>query len=273
MSTDLAAVTIDGVQLEYRWAGPPAAHGRPPVVMLHEGLGSVSTWRDFPDALADRLGLPVLVYSRQGHGGSDPCPGARAPTYMRHEGEVVLPRLLGALGVERPLLFGHSDGGSIALIHASAYPDAVSGLILEAPHVFVEELTVRSIGAIGAAYGSGDQRARLGRHHRDPDHTFWGWNAIWLDPRFRDWNIEAGLDRIEAPALLLQGEDDEYGTAAQLDAIAARTPATEVVLLEACGHAPHRDRREAVLDHTAAFVAGLGSSGSRPGPEEVGDPR
>jgi len=192
---------------------------------------------------------------------------------MHCEGELVLPQLLSALDIERPLLFGHSDGGSIALIYASAYPDAVSGLILEAPHVFVEDLTVRSIAAIGAAYGSGDLRARLGRHHRDPDHTFWGWNAIWLDPRFRDWNIEARLERIEAPALLLQGEEDEYGTAAQLDAIAARTPATHIALLEACGHAPHRDRREAVLEHTGAFVAALGSAGGNRASEEAGAPR
>ncbi|HEY1927930.1 MAG TPA: alpha/beta hydrolase [Caulobacteraceae bacterium] len=256
--TPLASMLkLDGVQIEYRWFGPPVSPARPPVVMLHEGLGSVSTWRDFPDVLAERLVAPVLAYSRRGHGQSDFCPGAREPSYMHHEGEVVLPQLLRALGVERPLLFGHSDGASIALIDASAYPDTVRGLILEAPHVFVEDLTVKSIAAIGAAYASGDLGRRLARHHRDPDHTFWGWNHIWLDPRFRDWNLEARLDRIEAPILLIQGEDDEYGTKAQLEAIVARTSRTDVLLLEACGHAPHRDRREAVLDSSVQFVAEL----------------
>jgi pimeloyl-ACP methyl ester carboxylesterase len=257
MSPDASMLKLDGVQIEYRWFGPPASPAGPSVVLLHEGLGSVSTWRDFPDALAERLGAPVLVYSRQGHGWSDPCSGPRDASYMHHEGEVVLPELLKALHVDHPLLFGHSDGASIALIYASAYPDAVRGLILEAPHVFVENLTVKSIADIGAAYASGDLGRRLARHHRDPDHTFWGWNHIWLDQRFRDWNLEARLDRIVAPILVIQGEDDEYGTKAQLEAIVARTARTDVLLLEACGHAPHRDRREAVLDSSAQFIAEL----------------
>ncbi|HSZ51623.1 MAG TPA: alpha/beta hydrolase [Caulobacteraceae bacterium] len=265
MSPVASMLTLDGAQIEYRWFGPPASPARSPVVMLHEGLGSVSTWRDFPDALAERLGAPVLAYSRRGHGWSDFCSEPREPSYMHHEGEVVLPQLLEALGVKRPLLFGHSDGASIALIYASAYPDAVRGLILEAPHVFVENLTVKSIADIGAAYASGDLGRRLARHHQDPDHTFWCWNHIWLDRRFRDWNLEARLDRIVSPILLIQGEDDEYGTKAQLEAIVARTPRTDVLLLEACGHAPHRDRREAVLDSSAQFVAELDAAVARVG--------
>lgn len=254
-----AAITVQGVALECRWVRR-SEEERPAIVMLHEGLGSVSLWRDFPDRLAERTGLDVFVYSRQGYGASDPIPGPREPDYMHREAEVVLPAVLDAAGIDRPILFGHSDGGSIALLFAAAYPGAARALVLEAPHVFVEPLTLASIAEGKTAYETTDLPSRLGRHHADVEHSFWRWNDIWLDPRFVHWNIEDRLPRIDCPILLIQGLDDPYGTRAQLDAIAAGTGRAEIVLLEACGHSPHKDQMQATLDHTARFLAGLGQA-------------
>jgi pimeloyl-ACP methyl ester carboxylesterase len=225
-----------------------------PLVLLHEGLGSVGMWRDFPLALAERTGRTVIVYSRYGYGESDVLQEPREPDYMHHEARVVLPAFLETLGIERPVLFGHSDGASIALLCAAAFPDRVHALVLEAPHVFVEDLTVASIAAAKDLYATTDLGARLARYHRDADATFRGWNDIWLDPRFRSWDITGELARIGAPVLLLQGVEDEYGTPAQLDAIAERVPDVEIALLDGCRHSPHRDRPEAVLDLCARFL-------------------
>jgi pimeloyl-ACP methyl ester carboxylesterase len=245
-------LVVDGKRLEtVRWDGDPA---RPAIVMLHEGLGSVSLWRDFPQRLCERTGCTVAAYSRYGYGRSDVLREKREPEYMHHEGEVVLPELLAKLGIEQPILFGHSDGASIALIHAGAHADAVRALVLEAPHVFVEDISVRSIAEAKTAYASTDLPAKLARHHADADATFYGWNDIWLDPRFRPWNIEPYLRSVRCPVLLIQGDADEYGTAAQLDAIAARVLGTEILLVPRAGHSPHRDAPEAVLDRVAAFV-------------------
>jgi pimeloyl-ACP methyl ester carboxylesterase len=245
-------VVVDGRRLEVvRWDGDPA---RPAIVMLHEGLGSVSLWRDLPQRLRDRTNCTVVAYSRYGYGRSDVLREKREPDYMHHEGEVVLPALLAQLGLERPILFGHSDGASIALICAGAHPEAVRALVLEAPHVFVEEISVRSIAAAKDAYRTTDLPAKLARHHADADATFYGWNDIWLDPRFRAWNIEAYAGRVRCPVLLIQGDADEYGTTAQLDAIAARVPDSETLLVPDAGHSPHRDAPEAVLARVAAFV-------------------
>ena len=243
-------LTVDGVQLEYRWSGQDG--NGPVIVLLHEGLGSVAMWKEFPDRLAEATGARVFVYSRQGYGQSDPIAAPREPDYMHHEAEVVLPAVLAAAGIERPILFGHSDGGSIALIHAARRP--VIGLVLEAPHVFVEALTVDSIAQAKAVFEATDLGVKLGRYHRDAAGAFWGWNDIWLDPRFLAWNIKDRLTAIACPILLLQGVDDEYGTRAQLDAIAAQTSGAEIVLLDRCGHSPHRDQQGEVLNRTAAFV-------------------
>ncbi len=251
-----AFIEIDGHRLETAWI-PPARPGRRTIVMLHEGLGSVALWKDFPAALAARTGSGVLSYSRYGHGTSSLLEEKRPVDYMHREGEVVLPAVLAHFGIARPILFGHSDGGSIALIHAGHRPDAVAGLILEAPHVFVEDLTVASIAGVRDVYRTTDLSAKLGRYHQDVDRTFWGWNDIWLDPRFKLWNIEGHLPAIRCPILAIQGEDDEYGTRAQLDAIQAATPATEVVLLPRCGHSPHRDQSTAVLGRAADFIEEL----------------
>ncbi len=258
-------VVVDGNRLEtVRYGGDPA---RPAIVMLHEGLGSISQWRDFPERLGERTRCSVVAYSRYGHGSSDVLREKREPEYMHHEGEVVLPALLAQLGVERPVLFGHSDGASIALIYAGAQPGAARALILEAPHVFVEELSVRSIAEAKIAYATSDLPAKLARHHADADATFRGWNDIWLDPRFRAWNVEAYADRVRVPVLLIQGDADEYGTTAQLDAIAARVAASEVLMVPRAGHSPHRDAPELVLARIASFVESVvAGGGSRPRP-------
>jgi pimeloyl-ACP methyl ester carboxylesterase len=248
-------VVAGGKRLEtIRYDGDSA---RPAIVMLHEGLGSISLWRDLPRRLCERTRCTVVAYSRYGYGRSAVLRERREPDYMHHEGEIVLPELLALLGIERPILFGHSDGASIALIHAGAHPGAVRALVLEAPHVFVEEVSVRSIAEAKSTYATSDLPAKLGRHHADPDATFAGWNDVWLDPRFRDWNIEAYAERVRVPVLLIQGDADEYGTRAQLDAIAARVPGAETLMIPAAGHAAHRDAPEIVLDRVAAFVGGL----------------
>ncbi len=245
-------VVVDGKRLEVlRYDGDPA---RPAIVMLHEGLGSAGQWKEFPQQLAERTGCGVIVYSRYGYGRSDVLREKRAPDYMHHEGEVVLPALLAQLGIERPILFGHSDGASIALLYAGLHPNAVRALILEAPHVFVEDISVRSIAEAKTAYATTDLPAKLGRWHADSGATFFGWNDIWLDPRFRDWNIERCAERVRCPVLLIQGDADEYGTTAQLESIAARVPETETVLVAGAGHSPHRDAPALVLERTAAFV-------------------
>jgi len=246
-------VVVDGKRLETLWIEPSAA-AMGTIVMLHEGLGSIALWKDFPRRLATRTGHGVLVYSRYGHGNSDKLTEKRQVQFMHREGEVVLPELLGKLEIEQPILLGHSDGGSIALIFAGRYPNQARALILEAPHVFVEDLSVASISAAKAAYETTDFRGKLSRYHANVDETFWGWNDIWLDLRFRSWNIEPYLKSIQCPVLCIQGEQDEYGTPAQVDTIAAQVPTAEVVMLPDCAHSPHRDQRDLTLEAMAKFV-------------------
>ncbi len=225
--------------------------------MLHEGLGSIALWKDFPELLAARTGCKVLLYSRYGHGNSDKLLEKRPVTFMHHEGEVVLPELLEKLGIARPILLGHSDGGSIAIVFAGKHPEAASALILEAPHVFVEDLSVTSITQAKVNYQTTDLPRKLSRHHAHVDATFWGWNDIWLDPDFRSWNIEEYLAAIRCPVLCLQGDEDEYGTIAQVEAIQAQVPHTEIVMLPECKHSPHRDQTEQTLARMAEFVTRL----------------
>ena len=242
--------------LEYRrvlpaCGDPPSAPG---IVLLHEGLGSMSSWRDFPEALAQATGRCVVAYSRQGYGGSDPVAAPRGVDFMHAEAREVLPDLLQALDVARPVLVGHSDGASIALIHAAS-GHAVSGLVLIAPHVFVEARTVEGITAARAAFRTGDLRGRLARYHAHPERTFERWCDIWLDPEFRSWNIEACAAQIEMPMLVIQNEDDPYGTLVQVESIAARARGPlRTRMTPGRGHAPHVQHREQVLDDIARFV-------------------
>lgn len=252
-----APVSIAGRHIDAAYA-PPAQAGMPVLVFLHEGLGSLGLWKDVPDALARATGCGTLVYSRYGNGFSEVLEGERSVSYMHDEARI-LPELFDAFGIRDAVLVGQSDGASIALIYAGENGDRVRGVVAEAPHVFVEELSVRSIAAAKTSYETTELRERLARHHADADRTFYGWNDIWLHPDFRAWNIEDAVAQIRAPLLLVQGEDDEYGTPAQLDAIRARASHARVdaLLLAGCGHAPHRDRREIVLAAIAGFVRGL----------------
>ena len=252
----MGEAVIDGHRLETAWIAPKRT-GAPSVVMLHEGLGSVALWKDFPAQLAAATGSGVLVYSRYGYGASERLQEKREPDYMHHEGRVVLPALLAHFGIARPILFGHSDGASIALVYAGTFPEGPCGLVLAAPHVFVEDISIRSIAAAKHLYETTDLRGRLALYHADPDASFWGWNDIWLDPRFRAWNIEPYLAAIRCPILLIQGENDEYGTRAQLDSIAAQVAATEVLLLPNCRHSPHRDQPAATLARVRDWILAL----------------
>lgn len=249
-------VTCAGHALEYEWLGTAEA-GRPTLVFLHEGLGSIRQWRDFPQRLAQATGCRALVYSRYGYGQSDVLREDRAGVdFMHREALESLPALLEALALERPILVGHSDGASIALIHAGA-GHAVHALALMAPHVFVEPICVESIRKAAQAFDGTDLAQKLGKYHRDPAKTFHLWADAWLDPAFLDWNIEEYLPRIDRPLMAIQGEDDEYGTMEQLERLrrGLRGPC-ELVKLPGCGHSPFRDQPEATLAALTRFIGG-----------------
>ena len=247
------------VRIETQWVGKqdPAA---PLLVFLHEGLGSVDMWRDFPAVLCESVGARGLVYSRPGYGRSSPRPPDEKwrPDFMHRQAREVLPALLSALGIDPQRdalwLFGHSDGGSIALLYAAAFPQSLQGAIVLAPHILVEDVSVRSIEQAREAYRTTDLRQRLARYHDDVDSAFHGWNDIWLDPAFRDWSIEAEIAAIRCPLLAVQGADDEYGTLEQVRGIARRVPGTQLLELPACGHSPHRDQPQALTQAVAAFL-------------------
>jgi pimeloyl-ACP methyl ester carboxylesterase len=246
-------------RLEYVWLGPKPKDA-PTLIFLHEGLGSVSTWRDFPELAAAAVGFGALVYSRAGYGSSETTTLPRKIDFMHEEALDVLPEVLDRAGVREAVLVGHSDGGSIGLIYAgSGRALPLRGLVLLAPHVFVEDLTVRSIAAAGVAYRQGALREKLARHHGDNvDVAFWGWNRIWLDPAFLTWNIEEYLPRIDVPALVIQGRQDEYGTLAQTERIARGSGGpVATVILDGCGHAPQREARDATLGALVTFVRDL----------------
>jgi pimeloyl-ACP methyl ester carboxylesterase len=254
----LKLVTVGATRLEY--VRLPSAHpreGAPAIVFLHEGLGSVAMWRDFPQRVADATGCEAMVYSRAGYGRSDPAPLPRSVRYMHDEGLTVLPALLAALELERPILFGHSDGGSIALLCAGGTDTPLAGVIAMAPHVMVEEISVTSIAQAEVAWQTTDLRVRLGKHHADVEAAFRGWNDIWLHPEFRDWNIEQYLPRIRCPVLAIQGEDDEYGSMVQIERIAAQAEDVELAKLADCRHSPHKDQPAAVIEAVTGFVARL----------------
>jgi pimeloyl-ACP methyl ester carboxylesterase len=248
----VAFANISGVRLEYRLLdGDPS---RPTLVFLHEGLGSVELWKDFPNHVAEATKSPVLVYSRRGHGRSDPLDSPRSPRFLQDEAVVTLPRLLDQLDIESPILIGHSDGASIALIYAGEFPD-VRGLVAMAPHVFVEPEAQSAAEALEESFLTGDMAEKMSRYHRDPAATFYGWFDIWRSPGFRAWNIEGVLADISCPVLVIQGADDEYGTIAQVEAVEAGVPGkVERLWLEDCGHSPHRDQPDEVGAAIVDFV-------------------
>lgn len=251
----MAFITVNGHRLEYQWhgRGPEEA---PTLVFLHEGLGCTAMWRDIPERVAEMTSCGALVYSRFGYGLSDPLEGARPLDYMEREAIGDLPALMNGLAVRHAILVGHSDGGSIALIHAGAGENNVLALVLEAPHVFVEDVSVAGIETAKTRFLAGDLRDRLARYHgAGTDRMFWGWNDAWLHPGFRDWNIESYLSEVRCPTLLIQGEQDQYGTRAQLEAIErqVRWP-VETHLLPDCGHTPHYEQRDTTLTLMADFV-------------------
>jgi pimeloyl-ACP methyl ester carboxylesterase len=227
----------------------------PALVLLHEGLGSVGLWRGLPARLHDATGRRLIAFSRFGHGHSAPPPRPRTPAFFHEEALEVLPALLEDRGVEAPVLVGHSDGGSIAIIHAAHRP--VTALALLAPHVFVEEVTVREIAQTRQQYLAGGLRNRMARHHDNPDAAFWGWCDVWLDPEFRSWSLEREAARVHAPTLLIQGADDPYGSLEQIDRIEAgvRGPVERLVL--AGGHSPHLEHEREVVDAIAGFLSRL----------------
>jgi pimeloyl-ACP methyl ester carboxylesterase len=267
----ISAQTIDlhGIRLETQTIQPDTSQEGPTLVFLHEGLGSVALWRDWPAQLCARLGCTGLVYSRQGYGQSDATPDVRGPSrtengqrhgrllpdYMHREALEVLPALLRTLDIAHPVLVGHSDGGTIALIHASQHP--VAGCIVMAPHVMVEDISVQAITAAREAYEHGPLRQRLAPFHADVDCAFWQWNEVWLSQAFLAFDIRPELHSITAPLLAIQGEDDPYGTMAQIDDIARHVPSTHLLKLPGCGHSPHRDQPEALAQAVQTFIKAL----------------
>jgi pimeloyl-ACP methyl ester carboxylesterase len=247
------------VRIEHQWIQRDKK-AAPLMVFLHEGLGSLAMWRDFPQQLCEALGCRGLVYSRPAYGRSTPRAADETwgPDFMHQQAHEVLPALLQALDIDttrdKPWLFGHSDGGSIALLFVARFVDRVAGAIVLAPHIRVEELSVASIAKTRVAYEQTDLRMRLGKYHDDPDSAFWGWNQVWLLPAFKDWSIAAEIAPITCPLLAVQGVDDEYGTLDQIRGIERAVPHTQLLELPRCGHSPHRDQAAAVMQAAATFL-------------------
>src|SRR6185295_828559 len=253
-----------GHRLEYALLEPQDAQAvdRPTLVFLHEGLGSVALWKDFPAEVVAATGCPALVYSRYGYGKSETLTAPRSVDYMHREALDVLPEVLDHFGVRSPILIGHSDGASIALVHAGSGRRLVKGVVAMAPHVFVEDITVKSIAEAKTAFQHTDLPQKLSRYHDTVVSAFGGWNDIWLHPDFRRWNIEDYLPGIVVPVLLMQGAEDQYGTVAQIAAIARQVSGPiETIMLPGCGHSPHQSpQKTAVIVAIARFVAKLRES-------------
>jgi pimeloyl-ACP methyl ester carboxylesterase len=230
----------------------PGDRDEPPLVLLHEGLGSVSAWHGFPEALHAATSRRVIAFSRFGHGSSDPPPAPRTPAFFHEEARSVLPVVLRRVGAADSILVGHSDGASIALIHAGTHP--VRGLVLIAPHVVVEEVTIAAIRETSARFETGDLRERLARHHDDPEVAFRNWCDVWLDPAFRDWTLEPDAERVDCPVLLVQGAHDPYGSIDQLDRIAARVRGPVRRVIVPGGHAVHRESSEPLVREVKRFL-------------------
>ncbi|RZI44292.1 alpha/beta hydrolase [Herbaspirillum sp. HC18] len=241
--------------LEYRWIGTQHST-HPVIVFLHEGLGSISMWRDFPERFCTEHGFRGLVFSRYGYGRSTPRPcEERLPiSYLHEQAHEALPEFLRALGIERPWLFGHSDGGSIALLYAARFPENVSGIVVMAPHIFIEDISIAGIHSARDTFLQTDFKDRLARHHHDAESVFRGWNDAWLNPAFRAWNIESEVAQITCPVLAIQGDGDEYGTLEQIYGIERLVPRARALALAQCGHSPHRDQPDAVSRAAGEFI-------------------
>ncbi len=252
---DSGIIDIGAQRLEYRFTGPQPDKAST-LVLLHEGLGCVGLWGDFPDKLSAATGAGVFAYSRAGYGKSSPVLLPRPLSYMHDEARETLPRLLDAIGFQRGLLIGHSDGASIAAIYAGSHQDhRVGGLVLIAPHFFTEDSGIAAIVEAKKAYDTGDLRARLSRWHADVDNAFKGWNGAWLDPEFRKWDITEFLAFIRVPVLIVQGEDDQYGTVRQIEVAQEECYCpVEVTLLPGARHSPQREAPEATLKTISEFV-------------------
>jgi pimeloyl-ACP methyl ester carboxylesterase len=252
-------VTIEGRRLEVL-SHPPAAPGAPWLVFLHEGLGAARQWRDFPSRLAAGAAAGTLVYSRWGYGGSEGRPRPWPIAFLEDEAAIVLPAILAEFGIERPVLFGHSDGGTIALMYAAAFPGAARGVIAEAAHVMLEEVGLTGIARVRQRYLDGELRAGLNAQHgAHTDDTVLGWTEVWLRPEWRGWDIRERLRTIRCPVLVVQGRDDEFGTLDQVDEILTGVggPA-ESLVLDGCRHVPHREKAAEVIEACAAFIRRLG---------------
>ena len=260
----MAFVDVDGERLEYLLIAAQRKD-RPTLVFLHEGLGSVALWRDFPARVAQATACRTLLWSRFGHGHSASSSVPRRPEYLHQEALQRLPALLAALAIERPLLIGHSDGASIAAVYSGSFDDArLAGAVLIAPHFFTEPEGLSSIAAAGEAYENSDLRQKLGKYHRDPDNAFYGWNGAWLDPDFKHWNIAGTIDGFNVPVLAIQGEADRYGTLAQVYEIERRSPSPVTLeILPGCGHSPHLEKPEATLAAIARFADSVLTTGAR----------
>lgn len=254
----LHRIDIDGHALECQFIRTDN-HAAPTLVFLHEGLGSLALWKDFPAQMASAAKCHALVYSRYGYGNSAPLTESRTIGFMHHEALQVLPELLKRLEIDNPILFGHSDGASIALIYAASTQLPLPGMILLAPHVMIEDMCITSIEGAKQVYETTEMREKLRRYHADPDGAFWGWCNIWLDPGFRAWNIEAEVSKVICPLLVIQGFDDQYGTMEQIDRIARLTGDTTLLKLHNCGHSPHRDQPQAVIDAAVKFLGRIQS--------------
>ena len=248
-------VTIADGRIEYSFyeVKRPAA---PTIVMLHEGLGALSLWLDLPRKLSNLVNCSVFVYSRHGYGQSDFINSKFNAKYMHKEALNILPKILNHFDISNPILYGHSDGASIALIHASSADTGIMGLILEAPHVFVEEISLNGLKDAKKAFEQGGLKAGLAKHHREPEMIFRCWNNIWLSPEFLTWNIVSCLSNIQCPALLIQGETDAYGTLSQLDTIEKNVSGIcKKKILPNTGHSPHRENPKLVLRSIQQFIS------------------
>jgi pimeloyl-ACP methyl ester carboxylesterase len=255
---DQGTLIAAGKSLEYRCFGP-APDIAPTVVLLHEGLGCVALWRDFPQMISDATGFGVFAYSRAGYGHSDAADLPRPLDYMTHEATDVLPEILNQIGFRHGILMGHSDGASIAALYAGGVQDhRVRGLVLMAPHFFTETMGLAEISKAREAFKTGDLRARMAKYHRDPENAFHGWSDVWLHPEFKSWNVADAIDYLRVPVLAIQGRDDSYGTLAQIAEVETRSYApVDTVILPECGHSPQLDQSELVLDAVLEFAARL----------------